>query len=140
MLGGVVYQLEWHPGLILVPVPGSFWTKADKRSKHRQRVTLAGGVGIALASRAIAHQHAQAQLRPDFMVQVYLRGGADGFPLLAPYLEEDYQANRAETQLYETGFGPTTAQDVIPLAGSLGGTLVGIPKALAEQGQIYTDG
>ncbi len=109
----------------------------------------AGAVAAGIvAQRAVAAPAARPGGGvPHVLVQLYLRGGADGLTLCVPVDEPNYHAKRVETRVYhpdDTGADPDKKADLIVPAIWNGGTLertgFGLPPAFAPIKPLFTSG
>jgi len=110
------------------------------------RLAVAGVAGATLASRALANGGGTGA-QPAFLVQLFLRGGADGLSLLCPYADPHYQTYRSETRILDPTPPLPAGTDIGHYAIPLGGSQItnapgafGIPRALQPLKQVYNEG
>lgn len=116
-------------------------------SRHLSRRHLLTGRRVDTQAGSAGDQADRGALRtpPPFLLKIFLRGGADGLTILAPYEDPDYQALRDETRLYGPGTAPggDLEREALPLQGSGisgGPSVFGVPPALAPLVPIYDAG
>lgn len=110
------------------------------------KIAAGAATATAVAGLAGTAEATSAALLPHVVVQLFLRGGADGLTLCVPFDEPNYQSRRTTTRVYAPGdTSPEAAgKNAIQLTpstfdafGNLVKTGFGLPPALAALKPLY---